>query len=340
MLLNARELYRSARAAITSDGQAAITIAQSDGFAEGLGASLIHFVTQRAYISDCPSIYHVHDLQHIHMPNFFDAKTLRWRERNYPEFCARAKAVLVESKWTKSDVIANLNVPAEKIVIIPIPPPLMSNDLAGSSDANTALLTDLPPRFIFYPAQTWPHKNHLRLIDALAILKNRFGLIVPLVATGLQNEFYRTIAAHVLKSGLANQIQFLGYVDDARLSALYRQAVAVVVPTKFESLSLPIWEAFAVGTPVACSRVTSLPDQLAGAGLLFDPDDASDMALAIKRLWQGEDIRRDLVEKGKARLRQFSWERTARHFRALYRRTMGCVLDAEDEHLLSSPDVI
>jgi len=339
ILLNAREFYRSVRTAIGSDCQTPIKIAQSDGVAEALGASLVHFVTQRAYITNCPSIYHPHDLQHIHMPNLFDVKTLLWRQRNYPEFCARAKVVAVESTWTKNDVVANLNVPAEKIVIIPIPPPLMS-DLTCSPAAKPAWLANLPSRFIFYPAQTWPHKNHLRLIDALATLKNKFGLVVPLVATGHQNEFYHNIASRVSESGLNDQIQFLGYVDDARLSSLYRQAVAVVVPTKFESLSLSIWEAFAAGTPVACSRVTSLPDQLAGAGLLFDPDDANDIALAIKKLWQDDHLRRDFVEKGAVRLRQFSWERTARHFRALYRRTIDCMLDAEDEYLLSSPAII
>jgi glycosyltransferase involved in cell wall biosynthesis len=339
-LLSMRELLRSARSKINPGGVSAVTAARSDGTVESLRASLVHFPTQRAYITDCPSLYHPHDLQHIHMPEMFDAKTLRWRQHSYPAFCARASAVAVESAWTKDDVIANLNVPAEKVIVIPFPPPIVLNDLTIPPDAMASAVAGLPRRFIFYPAQTWPHKNHLRLIEALAILKDQFGLIVPLVATGHQNAFYPTIAARVDAAGLGDQIRFLGYVDDARLAALYRAAVAVVVPTKFESLSLPIWEAFAAGTPVACSRVTSLPDQLAGAGLLFDPDDPKDMALAVMQLWQDDRLRQDFAAKGAARLRQFSWERTARHFRAIYRRLVGAKLDAEDEQLLSAPAVI
>jgi|SRR5579871_2324871 len=339
-LLKVREALRSARSKMKPGVEPAVAVARSDGVVESLGASLVHFPTQRAYITDCPSLYHPHDLQHIHMPEMFDAMTLRWRQHNYRAFCAQANAVAVESEWTRNDVIANLNVPAERVIVIPFPPPIVLNDLTIPPDTMASAVAQLPPRFIFYPAQTWPHKNHLRLIDALAILKDRFGLIVPLVATGHQNAFYRKIGARVDEVGLADQIRFLGYVDDTRLAALYRAAVAVVVPTKFESLSLPIWEAFAAGTPVACSRVTSLPDQLAGAGLLFDPDDPQDMALAIMKLWQDDRLRQDLVAKGAARLRQFSWERTARHFRAIYRRLLGAKLDAEDEQLLSAPAII
>jgi glycosyltransferase involved in cell wall biosynthesis len=341
VLLSARELFRAARSSIKPPGnRSGVAIARSDGVAESLGAKLIHFVTQRAYMTDRASIYHPHDLQHVHMPDFFDAKTLRWRQQNYPVFCQRAKVVAVESTWTKNDVIANLNVPEDKVIIVPMPPPMVSTSSADSSNADLSTFVQLPSRFILYPAQTWPHKNHLRLIDALAILKSEFGLVVPLVATGRQNEFYTTIAARVSEARLGDQIRFLGYVDDARLTALYRSAVAVVVPTRFESLSLPIWEAFAIGTPVACSRVTSLPEQLGGAGVLFDPDDPKDMALAIMKLWQDDRLRQDCVAKGAARLRDFSWDRTARHFRAIYRRTVGSELTGEDEQLLSAPAII
>jgi len=75
-------------------------------------------------------------------------------------------------------------------------------------------------------------------------------------------------------------------------------AAAVLVPTKFESLSLPVWEAFAAGTPVACSRINSLPEQVDGAGLLFDPDNPREIASAVRRLWEDETLRADLVRKG------------------------------------------
>ncbi len=161
-------------------------------------------------------------------------------------------------------------------------------------------------------------------------MNQRWGLVVPLVCCGHRNEFFPEIQAKVNACGLAEQVRFLGFVGDAELSALYRLATAVVVPTKFESLSLPIWEAFLAGVPVACSRVTSLPEQVDGAGSLFDPDDSLEIASAVKRLWEDEALRADLMQKGFERVKSVSGDRMARQFRTLYRKALGQRIDPED----------
>jgi len=242
-LIEIRRAYRSMRKSARSKNP--LSIAVSDGQIEALGAELVHFPAQGGYLTGRPSIYHPHDLQHLHLPEFFDPETLEWRNRNYPVFCSRAAYVVVESSWTKNDVVTRLGVPAEKVAVIPVPPPPL-----GAADesisAKVAALVGFS-RFIFYPAQTWPHKNHLRLIDALALLKQRFGLTVPLVGSGRQSEHFGAILARVEEQALTEQVRFLGYVDPGQLAALYRLSTMVVVPTKFESLSLPIWEAFSAG---------------------------------------------------------------------------------------------
>jgi alpha-1,3-rhamnosyl/mannosyltransferase len=135
-------------------------------------------------------------------------------------------------------------------------------------------------------------------------------------------------------------VRFLGFVGDAELAALYRRADIVVVPSKFESVSLPIWEAFAAGRPVACSNVTSLPEQVGDAAMVFDPDDPLGIALAIKQLWENGELREQLAKRGRDRMNAFSWGSTARQYRALYRRALGRNLDDEDSRLLSAPSLI
>jgi alpha-1,3-rhamnosyl/mannosyltransferase len=114
----------------------------------------------------------------------------------------------------------------------------------------------------------------------------------------------------------------------------------MVFPSKFEAASFPIWDAFLAGVPVACSNVTSLPQQVGDAALIFDPDDALSMANAIERLWTTPLLCNTLVERGRANVARFTWRRTARHFRAHYRRILGHPLDDDDMQLLSSPPLM
>lgn len=128
---------------------------------------------------------------------------------------------------------------------------------------------------------------------------------------------------------------WLGYVDAPVLSVLYRLARAVVVPTLFEAASAPVWEAFEAGVPVACSSVTSLPEQVGDAAVLFDPLDVDAIAGAIARVWSDEELRRVLIRRGHERMAGRSWRATALTFRAHYRRLARRRLSDEDRDLLA-----
>lgn len=317
---------------------AAQQITNSDGLAEQLKADVIHFPTQEAYLTGLPNIYQPHDLQHLHLPQYFSEEEITWRDLAYPTFCKRASTVLVESSWTKRDIVDHYGLSPDRLVVCPFPPATAAYrelDPAGTA----ALKSELRhPQFMFYPAQTWPHKNHLRLLEALAVLKSE-GLIVPLICTGRATPFFPEIEAAIDRLGLADIVQFLGYRSETEIKALYRLCMAVVVPTKFESVSFPVWEAFEAGKPVACSTVTSLPEQVAKAGLLFDPDDAGAMARAIKSLWLDPDLRDRLSKAGVVRLGEFSGDRMAQHMRALYR-FLAKTADQEDEDILKTAPLI
>ena len=195
----------------------------------------------------------------------------------------------------------------------------------------------LPEAFVLYPAQTWPHKNHLRLLDALAILRDEHDLVVPLVCTGALTDHFATIDRHVRRLRLEDQVCFLGFVPTQDLKSLHRLATATVIPTKFEAASGPLWDSFIARTPAACSAVTSLPAQAGGAALLFDPDEPAEIAQAIAALWTDSGLREELVRRGLRNVGRLSWDRTARIFRAHYRQMAGRPLTESDVELLNAP---
>jgi glycosyltransferase involved in cell wall biosynthesis len=314
---------------------------KSDGTIERAGVSVMHFTTQKGFLTDVPSIYHPHDLQHLHMPEFFKPWQLQFRETRYRRFCGQARMVAVTSYWVKRDVMQRYGLPDDKVRVIPFAPPVAAYSIPTNADlAAVRKKFSLPEAFVFYPAQTWAHKNHIGLLQALAIIREKHRLKIPLVSTGRQNAFYREITKQARNLGLAGQVQFLGFISPLELQCLYKLCRGVIVPTKFEAASFPLWEAFVSGAPAACSNVTSLPEQAGGAALIFDPEKPEEIAEATLRIWTDEALRRTLLERGHTNVARFSWERTARIFRAHYRRLAGGPLTEEDRALIDSPPML
>jgi glycosyltransferase involved in cell wall biosynthesis len=309
---------------------------RSDGVIERIGAQVIHFVHQWGFLTDVPSIYHPHDLQHRHLPELFDTAQIEVRDRWYTALAQRAEMVAVASTWTRDDVIRELHVEAEKAWVIPWAPPLDVPAFSGRFPTPEVGALGLPSRYILYPAQTWPHKNHSALIRALALLASD-GMTVSLVLTGRKNAGAPAIESVIERLGLIRQVKWLGFVEPSVLREVYRRATAVVIPSLFEAASGPLWEAFSAGVPAACSTVTSLPDQAGDAALLFDPHDTHAIAEAIRLLWTDDALRRKLVARGRERVSLFTWDRTARLFRAHYRRIASREMTQEDIELIGAP---
>ena len=298
---------------------------------ERLNPSLVHMLRQRGFLTSARSIYHPHDLQHVHLPEFFSDKERTWRERVYGALCRQASMVAVASEWTRGDVVHHFGLADDKVRVVRLAPPLgaaRAPSAAEQRDARSRYA--LPDQYVLYPAQTWPHKNHIRLLQALAKLRDESGLIVPLVATGTTNAHFDEIAMMSARLGLEAQVVWTGFVPAIDLRAIYLGARAVVIPSLFEAASGPLWEAFLSDVPAACSNVTSLPDQAGDAAALFDPLDIEAMAGSIRVVWQDEAVRQGLVLAGRRRIENLSWQRTAETFRAHYRRIAGRPMSEED----------
>jgi glycosyltransferase involved in cell wall biosynthesis len=337
-----RQVVRAAvpgpiRAAVRSRLRRASGLPESDGSIERAGVDVMHFPMQVGFRTEVPTIYEPHDLQHLHFPEFFSPAEVAAREAQYRLLCDRASLVVLMSSWSRDDVLARYGLPPGKVRVIPGAPAIGANRVTGSPDA--AAVRDrlgLPSRFALYPAKAWPHKNHLRLVAALKLLHDR-GIEVPVVFTGSQGGREIPVLAKADALGVADLVHFVGFVTPGEMDALYRMAAMMVFPSLFEGWGLPILEAFAAGLPVACSNVTCLPAVTAGAADLFEPTDTAAMADAMARVWQDDRLRERLVARGRDRAAEFSWDRSARMFRACYRLLGGRELSTEDRALLDAP---
>jgi glycosyltransferase involved in cell wall biosynthesis len=203
--------------------------------------------------------------------------------------------ILVDSEVGKQHVLNSLKADPGKVFILPYVPPAYIYESRMSLDLDAKYR--LPRKYLFYPAEFWPHKNHLRLIDAIARVRASCGDI-RLVLAGSFGKEYARLRSHVEKLGLQHHVQFTGYLPEADMPEFYRRARALVFPTFFGPTNIPPLEAFALGCPVAASGIYGMPAQLGDAALLFDPCSEEEMAGCIQRLWQDDSLCRSLSSKG------------------------------------------
>jgi len=308
----------------------------SDGFYESLGCDVMHFTWQRYVVCGMPTIYNPHDLQHLHLPQLWPPKEIAWRETVYSMGCRLAQTVVVGSQWAKQDILRQYRVDPEKIQVIA--EGATGQMLSPEAMAETQQVRDryrLPETYLLYPAIMWPHKNHVRLLQALALLRDRHGIVAPLVCTGkpMPNSWPQ-IEAVMRGLKLESQVHFVGFVPESDLRVIQRAAHCMVQPSLFEASSLPIFDAWSDGVPVACSRLTALPEQVGDAGLLFNPLDPGDIAESLRVIMSDPQAYEDLRVRGYRRVKDFDWVRTAKAYRAVYRRAAGAALSEEDRWLL------
>jgi glycosyltransferase involved in cell wall biosynthesis len=155
----------------------------------------------------------------------------------------------------------------------------------------------LKPGFLFYPAQFWPHKNHINLVRALNVLKSRHGISIDLVLTGSGNADH--LEKEIARLGMQSSVHRLGFVDLPTLSMLYLTARALVYCSLFGPDNLPPLEAFVHGCPVLASDVPGSSEHLDGGAILFNPADPVDIADKIALMLVGDQLRDKLIERGR-----------------------------------------
>jgi glycosyltransferase involved in cell wall biosynthesis len=268
------------------------------------------------------SVVTVHDLGYHYYP---DAHTLR--QRWYLEWSTRyhtraAAHIVADSQATRDDLVRIYDADPGRITVAhlgldPVLQPV--RDPAELSRIRSKYGISSP--YLLYVGTLQPRKNLVRLIEAHHVLctaqyaprdSGLHSQNLQLVLVGKRGWLYEDITVRIRALGLEDRVLVPGYVDDADLAALYSGASAFVMPSLYEGFCLPVLEAMACGTPVACSRSSSLPEVVGDAALVFDPHDVEEMAGTIARLLRDDELSADLVRRGLDRVRGFTWERCAR----------------------------
>jgi glycosyltransferase involved in cell wall biosynthesis len=256
-----------------------------------------------------PFAYTLHDLQELHFPENFSLRQRIWRRQIHSRLLKRARRVICESEYVKSDMVVAFSVPEHRITVVPAPP--QRQFLAehnGEQLESARVRLGLPKKFLVYPAHYWTHKNHLRLIDAFRLVVNEVPDL-KLVLTGKKIDDYQKVVNAIDKAQLNDHVCHLGFIERDDLQAVYQLATALVMPSLFESVSIPIYEAFQLGTPVAASNVLAIPEQVGDAGLLFDPTSVTSIANAILTIVRDGELARRLGKRGRDRMQAMTPER-------------------------------
>ena len=256
-----------------------------------------------------PFAYTLHDLQENYYPQNFSWWQRTWRHQVHARLLGRARRVICESRQVKADIVRFFGIPEQRAVVMAAPPLRQFSAERDDERLRTAQSRlQLPEKFLFYPAQFWAHKNHLRLIEAFRDVVAEVPDL-KLVLTGKKRDDYESVRAAIGKSGLDGHVLHLGYVEQGDLQAVYTLATALVMPSLFESVSIPIYEAFQVGTPVAASGILAIPEQVGDAGLLFDPMSVTSISEAILKIVNDPATARWLGQRGQEKMSAMTPER-------------------------------
>jgi glycosyltransferase involved in cell wall biosynthesis len=268
------------------------------------GIEILWFPTPADEETNIPYIYTVWDLQHRIQPFFPEVGApVVWRntERMYKNMIPRASFIVTGTNVGKKEIVEYYRVPEARVRVIALPVPELPI-IQDDTSASTQNLADR--KYLFYPAQFWPHKNHVVLLHALKALNDELGLDFDLVFTGSDQgnlSYVRSVADQL---GLQKNVRFLGFVDRASIVALYRNAFALVFPSLFGPDNLPPLEAFALGCPVIAGKIPGAEEQLGKAALLVAPKDEREIAQAVARLDRTPGLRQSLIESGLRRARR------------------------------------
>lgn len=262
---------------------------------------------------DCgiPNITTIFDIQQEYFPENFDKKVLKERKRLTDGTVANTDLILTISEYSKKTLMEKYGLPEEKIKVT-----YLDADSSFDKPIDPYVLADiradLPEEFILFPANMWPHKNHINLIKGFAIAKKRQDIPLRLVFTGARERESTQIGEVIEASGLRDQIKYLGYLPQEHMRYIYRCATMLAFPSLFEGFGIPLVEAMASDLPIICSTSSCVPEIAGDAAVLFDGKSPEEIADAILKVYNDRELRNDLIQKGRRRRGLFSWEECAK----------------------------
>lgn len=283
-------------------GTVALTLTSLPGRRHIRAADLVHypFSVPTPLPVRVPYVQTILDVQHRDMPHLFSRSERAFRRLAYDLPARRASAIITISDFSKSRIVSALGVDPGKVHVAYLGhQPLAVPPNHGERED-----------FLLYPARMWAHKNHGRLIEAVALLRNERPTL-RLVLTGDPNE---------PNVAMPEWVENRGLVSRGELNDLYRRAACLVFPSLYEGFGLPPIEAMSVGCPTAVATAAALPEVCGSASVYFDPTRAADIARGIALALRDSSR---LSALGPPHAASFSWKRCAEAHAAVYSAVAG-----------------
>lgn len=278
------------------------------------------FISPDGYASlntDVPQIITIHDLAFEHFKKHVPFLVSRYYRHFVPEFCKKAAKILAVSEFTKQDIISRYKIDGNKVEVVyngfensqwsMVNGQLKSEKNLSSIDYR---LSSGATYFLFVGA-IHPRKNVLGLLKAFEHFKTNFSHPHKLVIVGRKAWMNNELENFFAQMKFKNDVIWIEKIKRADLLELTQKAFALVYPSFFEGFGIPIIEAMSLGVPVITSNVSSLPEVAENAAILVQPTDIHEIAEAMNELITNDELRNDLIAKGKIRAQDFDWNESA-----------------------------
>lgn len=259
-----------------------------------------------------PALGVVHDLSQYRVGGKYDAPRMFYLTKIQPFMGRRFSRIAAISKSTRDDIVKYWKVAPEKIE-------LNYNGRNPLAQPDNSVFEEFKlGKYILYVSRIeHPGKNHVRLIDAYEKLPKALRGEYKLVFVGQDWSGAEVVKARAANSPDAENIIFGGFLSAEKMAALYERASVFVMPSLSEGFGLPLIEAMSVNVPCACSETSSLGEIGEDAALLFDPESADEIKVAIERILTDKNLAEELSQKGKIRSGLFDWKKHAQTLLAL-----------------------
>ena len=259
---------------------------------------VVYAISPVSFKTDLPSFVTIWDFGHKDVPYFpevFEKKTYDSREKQYSILINRASRVIVSNNSAKQKALQYYRVQEDKIIINPLPTP--SYIVKTAADESVLQQFQLEKNaFIFYPAQFWAHKNHIRILKAVKILKER-GISLKVAFSGSDRGNMEYIKNQVAQLGLQDLVVFLGFITNEQIIALYKNTLALVYASLMGPDNLPPLEAMALKCPAILSAIEGHKEFLKDCCMFFNPLDENDLASQLETLLKN-GYPQELIDKG------------------------------------------
>lgn len=261
---------------------------------------------------DVPTILTVHDITFSLFPQFLSLHRRLWHAAIKPKKLIKgATKITTPSQVTAADVAGEFKINSEKISVIT---PGQCTDWVKPNIEDLERVKkvyNLPEKFILYLGTIEPRKNIIGLVRAFGAWQKKSNNDAKLVIAGAPGWKNKNIFQLIKNTP---NVEYVGYVKDADKPALYSLARIFAYPSFYEGFGLPVLEAFMSGVPVLTSNRSALTEVAGTAAYLVDPNNQSDIAQGLERLWNDESARKYYIEKGREQANKFLWEQSAKKF--------------------------